>query len=142
MKYDDAKWHYEGQFPADSPMEFGGTHIALFLKWCFIKGWAGELHLTDAAADVERVVAGTLSATEFLFQHCDGKLTDEDLNDEGNSFAEHYYGDEGLYLIDYAENFADLMYTRPESTHDFSLFSQIVEDRYQSGILTESQLDE
>ncbi len=32
MKYDDASWHYGGEFPADSPDEFGGTHIGLSLK--------------------------------------------------------------------------------------------------------------
>ncbi|WP_163023784.1 hypothetical protein [Pseudomonas viridiflava] len=27
MKYDDASWHYTGDFPADQPKEQGGTHI-------------------------------------------------------------------------------------------------------------------
>lgn len=39
MKYDDATWHSGGEFPPESPAEFGGTHIALFLRWCFVKGW-------------------------------------------------------------------------------------------------------
>jgi len=44
MKYDDASWHYGGDFPIGSPEEYGGTHIALFMKWCFVKGWAGDIH--------------------------------------------------------------------------------------------------
>jgi hypothetical protein len=39
MKYDDASWHHGGDFPAGQPQEHGGTHIALFLRWCFVKGW-------------------------------------------------------------------------------------------------------
>ena len=35
---------------------------------------------------------------------CDGKFTDEDLNDEGNEFAREYFDfDERRYLADYEE---------------------------------------
>ena len=29
MKYDDASWHYNGDFPTDLPVEAGATHIGL-----------------------------------------------------------------------------------------------------------------
>ena len=82
-----------------------------------------------------------MSATEYFFKYCDGKLTKEDFNEEGNDFAQNYYGGDGLYLKDYAENFGKLMYEAPESAHDFNRFAAILESRYQSGILTESQSD-
>jgi hypothetical protein len=63
LKYDDASWHYEG-VPKDQPEENSGTHIALFLKWCFVKGWAGELYQEEEPEAVEAVVSGSLSATE------------------------------------------------------------------------------
>jgi len=34
----------DGDFSIGSPEEYGGTHIALFMKWCFVKGWAGNIH--------------------------------------------------------------------------------------------------
>lgn len=136
MKYDDASWHFGGDFPEDKPIEFGGTHIALFLKWCFVKGWAGELHTDEEPEDTQRVIDGRMSATDFLFQYCDGKFTDEDLNPEGNEFAAEYYGDNGLYLEDYAEHFGGLMYLEPEEDHDFSMFSKMIENRIASGKLT------
>ena len=139
MKYDDASWHYGGEFPVDSPPEYGATHIALFLKWCFIKGWIGEMHLEEEPEDTERLIQGTLSATKYFLKYCDEKLTDEDLSAEGNVFAEKYYGKDGLYLQDYIDHFSDLAYVAPEEDHDFQLFSSILEARYQSGILTESQ---
>ncbi|MBI2826055.1 MAG: hypothetical protein HYX69_15325 [Planctomycetia bacterium] len=105
MKYDDASWHYGGNFPKDSPPEFGGTHIALMLKRCFQKGWAGELHLQESRDDVEKVIRGEKSATEFLFQWCDGKFTDEDLTEEGNAFVGVYYGEDGAFLQDYGSAF-------------------------------------
>lgn len=136
MKYDDASWHSGGNFPKHQPEENGGTHIALFLKWCFIKGWAGELHLEEVPEAVAAVVSGELPATEFLFKYCDGKFTDEDLNEKGNAFAMQYYGDEGLYLDDYAVAFGDLMYVASEGAHDFAKFSSIVEARFNGGPLT------
>ena len=138
MKYDDATWHSGGNFTAESPAEYGGTHIALFLKWCFVKGWAGKLHLEHEPEDVQRVIDGELAATEFLFTYCDGKFTDENLNEEGNRFATEYYGKDGLYLEDYGEHFGDLVYTAPESEHDFMKFSSVLEKRYRSGVLTKS----
>ena len=140
MKYDDASWHSGNKFPETSPDEYGGTHIALFLKWCFIKGWAGELHLEEEAEEVIKVINGELSATDFFFKYCDGKLTDEDFNEEGNKFVELYYGDNGLYLNDYSELFYELMYIKPEEEHDFKLLSNIITQRYESGVITEDQL--
>jgi len=139
MKYDDASWHYGGDFPVDQPAEHGGTHIALFLKWCLIKGWAGELLLQEAPDNVAAVIDGTKSPTEFLFEW-DGKFVDDMLNEEGNAFANQYYGDDGLYLEDYFTNFGYLMYVAPAESHDFANFSAMIEQRLQSGTLTKTQL--
>jgi hypothetical protein len=137
MKYDDASWHYDGEFPEDSPREYGGTHIVLFLRWCFVRGWAADEILEDASEEVQNVIDGTLSAIEFLFK-CDGKLTDDDLNNEGNAFAEKYYGKHGLYLEDYEKNFGDQMYKASEEEHDFVKFTAMLDARLKSGVLTKS----
>jgi len=132
MKYDDASWHYGGEFPADSPDEFGGTHIGLLLKWCLLKGWAGEELLDDCAEDLERLIAGELTGTAFLFQNCDGKFSDVDLSEGGNDFLRGYYGENGPYLADYVAEFGDLMYVAGEQAHDFDKFSQMVDARYET----------
>lgn len=137
MKYDDANWHCGSDtFPEDQPEEYGATHIGLFLKWCFIQGWAGALHMREEPDAVHAVIAGRLSGTEFLLTYCDGKLTDESLNAPGNAFAEKYYGDRGLYLQDYSEHFGHHEYSSPESAHDFTAFSSLLNGRLKSGKLT------
>lgn len=133
MKYDDASWHYEGEFPSNSPDQYGGTHIGLYLRYCFTKGWAGELHIDEEPEAVDAVIKGTMTGTEFFFKYCDGKFTDEDLNDEGNAFTAEYYGENGYFLGDYAAHFEDLMYVAPESQHDFAKFSKMVDERLHSG---------
>ena len=142
MKYDDAKWHYGGDFPKDSPNEYGGTHIALFLKWCFQKGWAGSLHIENKPEAVEDVINGNISATDFFFRYCDGKLTNEDLSEEGNRFANAYYGGEGLYFSDFVENFGDLMYTAPEDKFSFREYSKMLDKRYRSGTWSNKNNDQ
>jgi len=128
MKYDDASWHYNESFPKDSPQDFSGTHIAILLKWCFLKGWAGELHINENPDDVEKVINGTKSATDFFFQWCDGKFTDEDLTAEGNAFVSDYY--ENHYTGDYAGLFADKMFVAPESEHDLKKMFELIDMRY------------
>lgn len=127
MKYDDASWHYGGEFPSESPQELGGTHIGIFLRWCFMKGWAGELHATEEKDDVEAVIRGEMSGTDFLFKYCDGKFTNEDLTDDGNAFASSYY--DSSYLGDYTGLFADEMYVAPESAHDVSKIFKLLDQR-------------
>lgn len=130
MKYDDASWHYNGTFPEDSPQEYGGTHMALFLKWCFIRGFAGDLHLEEEPESVNAVINGSMKASDFFFEFCDGKLTDEDFNDVGNEFASVYYGEDGKYLEDYSNNFGDQMYVDSEELHDFQKFSVMIDKRW------------
>src|SRR6266404_3538306 len=36
MKYDDASWHYGGDFPEDLPREAGATHTGMFVAWALL----------------------------------------------------------------------------------------------------------
>lgn len=129
MKYDDASWHYDGDFPAESPYEYGATHMGLFLRWNFARGFVGEIYQEEVyQADVEKVISGELSGADFLLHWCDGKLTDEEFDDRGNAFAEQYYED---YLDDYEDLFPDLVYVAPETEHDFRKLSEMLDQEYE-----------
>ena len=104
-KYDDASWHYEGEYPDEQPEEGGATRIGLFLAWAIRRGLLSELHRHQRPEAVAAVTARALTGAEFLLRECDEELTDEDLNAEGNRFAVWHYEDR--YLEDYAELFAD-----------------------------------
>lgn len=77
-----------------------------------------------------------MTGTDFLFKYCDEKFFDEDLNEQGNAVTSKYYGTNGHYLGDYAARFADLMYVTAESAHDFALFTEMAEERLQTGDLS------
>lgn len=141
MKYDDASWHYGGDFPAGLPPEAGATHIAMFLAWAVLNGLASEYHTIDAADDLARLQGREVTPTEWFIRTCDEKFTDEDLNDEGNSFAASYYGDgEGLhsaeesYLSDYCDAFpsASSLYDVEDSWGSFDVLAPRIARRLEA----------
>lgn len=100
MAYDRADWHYGGDFPAGLPPENGGTHIGMFLAWAIHRGLAGELLTSEAADAIEAVKSRRMTGRAFLFNACDEKFWEEDLNALGNEFATDYYAN-NIYLDDY-----------------------------------------
>ena len=111
-KYDDASWHYGGDFPDDLPEENGATHIGMFLTWCIDNDLLSEEQIEDSEDEIESVKNRKMTGAEFLIDICDEKFTDYDLNDIGNEFATDYYEDgtkfskkHKNYFGDYAEIF-------------------------------------
>src|SRR3978361_1838880 len=90
-KYDDASWHYLGSYPKGLPQENAATHIGMFLTWCINNKFVSDDLLEDSREDIEKVKARQLTGAEFLWHNCDGKFTDEDLDQIGNGFAKDYY---------------------------------------------------
>ena len=106
MKYDDASWHYGGEFPEGLPERSGGIHIGMFLAWCLLNDLGGEFHLEESADELKLLRSRAITGTQFLFSACDEKFTDEDLNEIGNAFASDYFNGPdgyGAYLTDYTE---------------------------------------
>jgi hypothetical protein len=88
MKYDDASWHSGGNFPKDLPAEAGAAHTGMFVVWALVSGLAGDVHVTEFPDEIAKLWARSITPEEFFLSTCDGKFTDEDLNDEGNAFAQ------------------------------------------------------
>ncbi|MBW8881779.1 MAG: hypothetical protein JF615_10275 [Asticcacaulis sp.] len=105
MKYDDASWHYGGDFPADLPPKAGATHIAMFVVWCWANGLAGEDAIENEDA-LEAVRVRSATPGDIFIRTCDEKFIDADLTEDGNGFAVDYYRPPGqaqgtAYLSDY-----------------------------------------
>ncbi len=141
MKYDDASWHYGGNFPAGLPMQAGATHIAMFVAWAVMNGLAGQYHIEDAADDLALLKGRVVTPTSWFIRACDEKFTHEDLNDEGNSFAASYYGNEeglhstsGSYLDDYCGAFpnAESLYHVEDSWDSFDVLAPALSSRLKS----------
>lgn len=104
MKYDDASWHNGAEFPAGMAPEAAATHAGIFLAWALLAGLGGEYHVVDSAEELELLLARKWTPGRYFLAVCDGRLTDEDLNEEGNAFAQAYYHQDGTsFISDYRE---------------------------------------
>jgi len=120
-KYDDASWHYEGDFPPELPKENGGTHIGLFLAWCMHNNLLSAFLLEESGEDINRVLNKEMTGRDFLFKWCDGKLTDEDLNEIGNDFAGDYYDETGKFAETTASYLQDFSVAAEIYSREFKL---------------------
>jgi hypothetical protein len=133
MKYDDASWHYGGEFPQELPEEAGATHIGMFVAWALLAGLSGSTHVDDFPDDIPRLRARTVTPGQFILASCDGKFIDEDLNEQGNAFAQAYYDlEKGIFFADYERVAApDLptLYHVPDSWETFDKLKPVFDRR-------------
>jgi hypothetical protein len=134
MKYDDASWHYGGTFPKDLPPEAGATHTGMFVVWALLNGLAGETHTDDFPDEIPQLRARSRTPGRFFLEACDGKFTDEDLNEEGNAFAQMYFDFKtGAYIWDYKATLGgdvpDLYYVK-DSWENFERLKPVLDKRF------------
>jgi hypothetical protein len=134
VKYDDASWHYGGDFPADLPPEAAATHTGMFVAWAFLSGLAGDIHIHDFPDDIPSLEGRRVTPGAFFQSSCDGKFTDEDLNDLGNAFVMAYFEFKtGRYLADYEATLgADVpsLYHVTDSWDNFDKLKPVLDKRY------------
>jgi hypothetical protein len=97
--YDDASWHYDGEFPKGLPPEAGATRIGIFLAWAIHRDLVAAAFREGAPEAFESGAQTGETGAQFLMQQCDEQLIDEDLSEEGSAFAQAYY--EQKYYTDY-----------------------------------------
>lgn len=97
-KYDDAAWHYSGDFPKELPQKAGATHIGMFVAWAYLSG----LYSEDFASDVEPLKSRKMTPGQFIIEQFDEVFLSEMLNDEGNRFTAAYFvPEDSNFLKDY-----------------------------------------
>ena len=131
--YNKAKYHYDGDFPADLEIEQGFVHTGMFLGWIIdhdlYSDWFGKELSGYVAAFKNRDITGAK-----LFEACDGVLTDDMLTDEGNAFAKDYFDFErGKYLGDYGELLGKglpTIYHVADTWQNYGILKKRIDKRY------------
>jgi len=132
VKYDDASWHYEGDFPSTLSTKAGGTHIAMFLAWALLSEHGSELHYREYSEYFSDLKNRSVTPGQYLDQYCDGKLLSEDLNKKANTFTAAYY-ESGQYYEDYERVLGkDLptLYHADDSWQNFEKIGSMLDLRY------------
>jgi hypothetical protein len=139
VKYDDASWHYGGDFPAGLPPTAGGTHMAMFLAWLVLHDLGSDLFANELRGSLVALQSRTITPSRWLFSDCDEKFSSHLLSDEGNRFASAYYADAekqhdgpGSYLRDYSETFpdAETLYHVPDSWRTYDKLDPVITSRF------------
>ena len=129
---DRADWHYGNDFPENLPEENGGTHIGMYLNWIIDNELIGKFHLTESKDGIEKVKSGEITGRDFLFDYCDGKFWNEELNEIGLEFTESYYSSD-KYFGDYAKvlaNELDNIYEVKDNRQNYSLIKEKLDQRF------------
>ena len=142
-KYDDASWHYEGNYPENLPTKNAATHIGIFLAWCINNDLLSNEQTEDNVDDVESVKSRKMTGAEFLITVCDEKLIDEDLTKIGNRFAKAYYQYVkpskfakiyDHYIADYSkilnDGVEDDVYKIEDTWENYDLLRPIIDQRF------------
>jgi hypothetical protein len=89
MKLDDASWHLS----AAGDEKRAIAHIALFFRWCVDSGFLSDEHTSDPELrrELNKVKAGTLSTSDYLWENTSGKFGDSDITAEAVPFVKWYY---------------------------------------------------
>jgi len=131
MKYDDASWHYDGDFPVGLPKKNGATHIGMFVAWLIERDLLSRALRADAEKELALVKKRKMTGARFLIEVCDEKLLDEDLSPEGNRFAQTYF--QKKYLDDYGDLFGDdveSLYELNDSWKNYDRLRPILDRRW------------
>jgi hypothetical protein len=118
-KYDDASWHYLGEFPKNLPKINGATHIGIFLEWCIQNDLMSEEQIEDFYEDILKVKESKMSGVDYLINNCDEVFSDNDLNYIGNSFTNDYYEGDSEFsksYSDYKSDYCQLLDTNDNET--------------------------
>jgi hypothetical protein len=131
--YDKAKWHFQGDYPADLDEDQAYVHTGLFLGWVIDTGLYSDLVAQLAKTPIRKFKARKLTGPG-VFRFCDGALDDEMLNEEGRAFARAYFDfDGGKFLDDYERLLAaDLpsMYHVPDTWDSYDTLKPQIDKRY------------
>ena len=134
MKYDDASWHYGGEFPDELDEVAGATHIGMFVAWALLSDLGGKLHTEEFVDELAKLRDRNLTPGQYFIACCGEKFSDEDLNGEGNDFALAYFDHEnGAYLDDYEEilgNDFPTLYHVADTWENFDKLKPVIDAQY------------
>lgn len=129
---DRADWHYGNDFPKSLPEENGGTHIGMYLNWIIDNDLIGEIHIIESKNGIEKVKTGEITGRDFLFDYCDGKFWNQELNELGLEFTESYYSS-NKYFRDYSNVLAkdlDNIYEVKDNRQNYTIIKEKLDQRF------------
>lgn len=132
--YDKAKYHYDGDYPDELPIEQAFVHTGMFLGWLIDRGLYSDEYWQDMQGYIASFKSREMTGAR-VYEVCDGALVDDMLSDEGNAFARAYFDfDEGAYINDYEQLLAEDLpttYHVEDSWDNYEKLKEVIDRRYE-----------
>jgi hypothetical protein len=132
--YDKAKWHYQGNFPADLDSYQGFVHTGMFLGWLIENKLLNEGFIEDFSEEIRSFGRRERTGSRIFMDCCDGVLLLNDLSETGNRFALTYFElGNGQYMDDYERTLAaDLpsAYHVADTWANYEILKPVLNDRF------------
>jgi hypothetical protein len=135
--YDKAKYHYDGDFPEDLPLEHAYIFTGFFLGWIVDHEMYSEGVKNQFSREIDDYKQRRITGPQ-LYRQLGGVLAKDVLNDIGNEFANYYYtnlqtGRYREYLYHFMERFdCSLSIYHVEDTWDnYFNMTQAIVDEYE-----------
>jgi hypothetical protein len=132
--YDQAKYHYSGDFPADLDEFQGFVHTGMFLGWLVDSDLVSDEFKIDQTQRIEAFKLKKLTGSQIFEEGCDGTLMLDNISEQGNRFALPYFDFEtGQYLADYEKTLAGKLpslYHVADSWENYAKLKQVLDKRY------------
>lgn len=129
--FDQAKWHFGGDFPSELPEFQGYVHTGFFIAWLIehkLFAWNDEL----ISSRIKKVIDREITGAEFYQDYLDGTFSTDLLTPEGAEFAFAYYH-KGSFTEDYTnalgENF-DSLYSIKDTWTNYEKLKPIINRRF------------
>jgi len=131
-RYDTARNHFMGSFPALLSIEHAYTHIGMYLGWMIELGLYSDYFKEEAASHIFRFKRREISCI-VLSELWEGYLGAEQFSAIGNMFTYYYYSS-GLYQNDYNEVLVKRLPSRYHVSDNWDNYDQIkkrIDKRFQ-----------
>lgn len=129
---DDARIHFRiGGFTMFMPLEQAYLHIGIFLGWVIENHLYSEYFQEEGETSIFRFEHKAISCI-ILGEVWDGVVSKEQLNEEGQAFAEYYYCS-GQYIEDYKETLAQglvSMYYVEDTLENYNRMKVVLDKRF------------
>lgn len=103
---DNAKWHYEGDYPKGLSANNAYNHIGFFIGWLLEKDFFELDFKKNNELGIKSFKAREISSPTFFHDYMDGYFSTEDLKEEIIPFVIDYYNQDlskSEYLSDYIQ---------------------------------------
>jgi hypothetical protein len=133
--YDKAKYHYEGEYPADLPTDQALVHTGFFFGWLVAHGKTSSSFEEEFKRDIEDFLSRSITGPR-LYAIAGGVLDETMLNAIGNAFTRSYFDfEKGSFVRDYQELLASSLpsfYRVADAWENYSKLSTRIDARFQA----------